>query len=309
MEIKIEQAGTHDLPELLGLLEASGLPPDGLSDHVATTVVARDNGQLVGCAALELYGAAALLRSVAVAPAQRGRRLGERVVRGALDLARRRGVGTVYLLTETAADFYPRFGFQPIQHADVVPAVQQSVEFASACPSSAQVMRLVLVSRARPATPDDAEAIARIYNQGIEDRVGTFETRPRSAEDVCAWFDQQHPIVVVEDSGQVIAFASTSTYRPRDCYAGIAEFSVYVARERRGQGAGRLAMLALIDAAEAAGLWKLVSRVFVENTPSRALLQTLGFREVGVYEKHGQLDGVWRDVVIVERLIEANLDR
>jgi phosphinothricin acetyltransferase len=159
----------------------------------------------------------------------------------------------------------------------------------------------------RPARPDDSPVIARIYNQGIEDRVATFETRPRSAEDVRAWFDDRHPIVVVEQGGQVIAFASTSTYRPRECYAGVAEFSVYVAREARGRGAGRLAMQALIAAAERAGFWKLVSRIFVENAASRALVRLLGFREVGIYEKHGQLDGVWRDVVIVEYLIESNL--
>ena len=161
--------------------------------------------------------------------------------------------------------------------------------------------------RARPAVPDDATAIARIYNQGIEDRGATFETRTRTPEDARAWFDGLHPIVVVEDGGQIIAFASTSTYRPRACYAGIAEFSVYAAREFRGRGAGRLAMEALIREAERAGFWKLVSRVFPENTASLGLLRSLGFREVGRYEKHGQLDGVWRDVVIVERLIPANL--
>ena len=159
----------------------------------------------------------------------------------------------------------------------------------------------------RRATPDDAEAIARIYNQGIADRVATFETSPRAIADVRAWFDGAHPIVVVEDDQAIVAFASTSTYRPRACYAGIAEFSVYVARSQRGRGAGRLAMEALIAAAEQSGLWKLLSRVFVENVASRSLLRSLGFREVGIYEKHGQLDGIWRDVVIVERLIEANL--
>src|SRR3954468_23828061 len=159
---------------------------------------------------------------------------------------------------------------------------------------------------ARHATPEDAPVIAQIYNQGIADRVATFETSPRAAEDVRAWFDGAHPIVVVEDDQALIAFASTSTYRPRACYAGIAEFSVYVARSQRGRGVGRLAMQTLIAAAEQAGLWKLVSRVFVENAASRSLLQSLGFREVGIYEKHGRLDGIWRDVVIVERFIEAN---
>ena len=160
---------------------------------------------------------------------------------------------------------------------------------------------------ARAATPEDAARIAQIYNEGIEDRVGTFETRPRSEADVRAWFDGRHPIVVVEGGGGVIAFASTSTYRARECYAGIAEFSVYVARDGRGQGAGRVAMGALIGACAPAGIWKLVSRVFVENTASRSLLKSMAFREVGIYEKHAQLDGEWRDVVIVERLIPENI--
>jgi len=157
--------------------------------------------------------------------------------------------------------------------------------------------------QARAATPADAAAIARIYNEGIVDRVATFETRHRSADDVIQWFDGRHPIVVVEDGGDVIAFAATSTYRPRDWYAGIAEFSVYASRAARGRGAGRMAMEALFAAARGAGFWKLVSRVFVENAASRGLMRSVGFREVGVYERHGQLDGVWRDVVIVEKLL------
>ena len=159
---------------------------------------------------------------------------------------------------------------------------------------------------ARAAAPDDAPVLTQIYNEGIEDRIGTFETRPRTVDDVRQWFDG-HPIVAVEGDGKVIAFASTSTYRSRDCYAGIAEFSVYVARAHRGKGAGRVAMQALIAAAAAAGIWKLVSRIFVENTASRSLMAAMGFREVGVYENHAKLDGRWRDVVIVERLIPDNL--
>ena len=160
---------------------------------------------------------------------------------------------------------------------------------------------------ARPALPGDAAAIAAIYNDGIEDRVATFETRRRTPDDIRAWFDG-HPVVVVADQGgRVIAWAATFTYRPRECYAGIAEFSVYVARDARGRGAGRVAMQALIDAARNAGYWKLVSRIFPENEASRALVRSVGFREVGVYERHGRLDGRWRDVVIVEYLIRENL--
>ena len=155
----------------------------------------------------------------------------------------------------------------------------------------------------RLATTADAAAIARIYNDGIDDRVATFETRHRTPSDIERWFDGRHPIVVVEADGDILGFASTSTYRSRDCYAGIAEFSVYVDRSARGRGAGRAAMEALIVEARRAGFWKLVSRVFVENDASRSLLQKVGFREVGVYQRHAQLDGAWRDVVIVERLL------
>jgi phosphinothricin acetyltransferase len=157
------------------------------------------------------------------------------------------------------------------------------------------------VMEARPATPRDAGAIARIYNQGIQDRVATFETRLRSEQDVRSWFDPIHPMVVVEEGGNVVAFAATFSYRARKCYAGIAEVSVYVDRGARGRGAGRLALAELLSAARQAGFWKLVSRVFPENAASRALIRSLGFREVGTYEKHARLEGVWRDVIVVER--------
>ncbi len=161
--------------------------------------------------------------------------------------------------------------------------------------------------QARPATSGDAEAITRIYNEGIEDRVATFETRLHIPAEIRSWFDGAHPVGVVEADGHVVAFWATTVYRPRECYVGIAECSVYVARAWRGKGAGTLAVLSMINAAETAGFWKLVSRVFAENQASRAMLKKAGFREVGTYEKHARLDGVWRDVIIVERLIGTNI--
>jgi amino-acid N-acetyltransferase len=138
--ITIGAARNSDLPGVLALLERSDLPQAGLADYLETTLIARDGDEVVGSAALETYGAAALLRSVAVDSMLRGERLGQRLTRAALDLARHHSVATVYLLTETAGDFFARFGFHAIDGSAVDAAVQQSVEFTSACPASAQVL-------------------------------------------------------------------------------------------------------------------------------------------------------------------------
>jgi phosphinothricin acetyltransferase len=162
--------------------------------------------------------------------------------------------------------------------------------------------------RARPACREDAAAITHIYNQGIEDRVGTFETTPRLVADVEAWFDHAPAFVAVEDSGgEVLGYAVAHPYSDRCCYQGIGEFSVYVLREARGRGVGRIAMAALVEASKGAGLWKLLSRVFPENRASLNLMAWSGFKEIGVHEKHGKLDGVWRDCVIVEQVFPENL--
>jgi L-amino acid N-acyltransferase YncA len=158
----------------------------------------------------------------------------------------------------------------------------------------------------RAARAADAAVIARIYNQGIAERMATFETEPRTAERIVktlAERDGRYPTVVVERDGRVVAWAGASEYRPREVYAGIGEFSVYVDRDARGTGAGSTAMRGLIEACEKKGFWKLVSRVFPENTASRRLLASLGFREVGTYERHAKLDGEWKDVIIVEKRI------
>jgi len=158
----------------------------------------------------------------------------------------------------------------------------------------------------RLAEADDAQSIARIYNQAIAERIATFETDPRSTSDIVALLHKKgdrYPTVVVEDGGQVVSFAWVSSYRDRPCYSGVGEHSVYADREARRGGAGTAALVALCEEARRRGFWKLVSRIFVYNEPSRALHLKIGFREVGVYRRHAQLDGEWIDCVIVEKLL------
>jgi amino-acid N-acetyltransferase len=138
--ITIEPARKSDLPAVVALLQQNGLPDDGLAEHFETTWVARRSGEVVGCVALEIYADGALLRSLAVQERLRGNGLGERLTRAALDHAKEAGVSDVYLLTETAGGFFPRFGFHSITRADVPASVRQSVEFISACAESALAM-------------------------------------------------------------------------------------------------------------------------------------------------------------------------
>ena len=158
----------------------------------------------------------------------------------------------------------------------------------------------------RLATPADAPAIAAIYNEGIADRVATFETEPRTPEQIAALLENKgdtFPTVVAERDGEVVAWAGASAYRARPAYAGVAEHSVYVARAARGTGAGRITLNALCRLYAERGFWKILSRIFPENTASLALHEKCGFRVVGIYQRHGKLEGEWRDCVIVERLL------
>jgi amino-acid N-acetyltransferase len=140
----IEPARAGDLDAVLQLLRDNALPVDGLSDHLTTTLVVRQGDRIVGSAALEVYGDGALLRSVAVAPGLHRSGLGRTLTDAAIDLARQRSLPALFLLTTTADGYFPRFGFERIDRSQVPATVQESVEFKSACPASAIVMRKVL---------------------------------------------------------------------------------------------------------------------------------------------------------------------
>jgi L-amino acid N-acyltransferase YncA len=158
----------------------------------------------------------------------------------------------------------------------------------------------------RPAAVADAAAICAIYNHGIAGRQATFETAPRSPDEILAWYDARLPFLVADDRERgVVGFARVSAYSPRPAYAGVGEHAVYVDPGARGRGIGRLLLDELAAAAERQGLYKLTSRIFTTNAASLAAHRAAGFYEVGVQPRHGRLDGEWKDCVLVERLLGA----
>jgi len=158
----------------------------------------------------------------------------------------------------------------------------------------------------RDATLADAAAIARIYNQGIEDRVATLETELRTPEERRAWLSERgprHPVLVAEDGTGIAGWASLNRFNPRAAYDHVADLSVYVARERRGQGVGTLLLVALEERARALGYHKLVLAAFPTNAAGMALYRARGFRVVGIYHEQGLLDGRWVDVIVMEKIL------
>jgi phosphinothricin acetyltransferase len=168
-------------------------------------------------------------------------------------------------------------------------------------PVAGQISHAVSI---RPAAAGDAGAIVAIYNEGIEDRVATFETAPRGESDVVGWLGDGLPFLVASSDGDgVVGFARVSPYSDRCVYSGVGEHGVYVARSARGRGIGRRLLEELVATSEQAGLYKLTSRVFTDNAASRAAHRAAGFEEVGIQRRHGRLDGEWKDCVLVERLL------
>ena len=157
----------------------------------------------------------------------------------------------------------------------------------------------------RPARPEDRAAIAAIYTSGIEGRGATFETQPKTAGDVESWLAdaERFPVVVADEGGEVLGWARVTHYADTCAYQGVGELQIYVAPEAQGRGVGAALIDGIAAAAEGAGYWKLIGKLFPENEPSRALLRRRGFRDVGVHHRHGRLDGEWRDVLVVERLL------
>jgi phosphinothricin acetyltransferase len=164
----------------------------------------------------------------------------------------------------------------------------------------------------RKAEAEDAADLVAIYNQGIDERTATFNTNHVAAkemEEKIVNGTDKHPVLVavMPDINRVIGWASISPYSSRPCYCGVGEVSIYVHKQQRAKGAGKLLLQALIEKATEHGYWKLIARIFESNKASKKLFKEFGFRDVGVLEKHSKLDDKWLDVLEIERLIPANI--
>jgi len=159
----------------------------------------------------------------------------------------------------------------------------------------------------RGAVAADAPAIARIYNQGIEDRVATLETKLRTPEERIEWMtarSPRHPVMVaVDDDGEVLGWAALNPFNARAAYDHVVEFSIYVAREARGRGVGNALLAALIERARTIGFHKIVLAGFPFNERGLKLYERHGFRTVGTYHEQGMLDGKWVDVILMEKML------
>ena len=153
--------------------------------------------------------------------------------------------------------------------------------------------------RIEPLREDDWPAVAAIYREGIETRLATFETE---VPEWSAWDSAHLPEhrLVAREGDEIVGWAALTPVSRRAVYKGVADLSVYVAAAARGQGIGRALLAALTESARAGELWTLQAGVFPENEASLALHRSVGFRDVGVRERIGRLDGVWRDVVLLE---------
>jgi L-amino acid N-acyltransferase YncA len=159
--------------------------------------------------------------------------------------------------------------------------------------------------KVRNAVAQDAPVIADIYNQGIEERRATFQTSLHDGDDFLARIsDEKRPFLVAESDGDVVAWATVAPYSdPSDYYAGVGEAMLYVERSARRRGVGSRLLSELAAAAGRRGFYKLVGKIFTTNVPSIKLVRRCGWREVGTHHKHGQIEGEWKDVLVVERLL------
>lgn len=295
--------------DIVSLLEEAALPRPDNSPMTFWKLV---QGQsFVGAVGAESWGTVALLRSLVVRSQARRQGFAAQLVRAALESLQQRGIREVWLFTETAHDYFLSWGFHDHPPSDSPYVIQTSQEARGACPASARVMALDLtrpVLYIRPARPNDGVDIARIYNQGIRDRLATLETRERTTEDRVTWLTERSarfPVLVAVDAQGVVGWLSLNPYSPRDAYQYVADVSIYVDRRTRRMGVGGRLLQTGLAVARRQGFHKLVLTLFPENQAARALYLRHGFHSIGILREQGLLDGRWRNTEMMDVLLPS----
>lgn len=309
MQYQLRPAQAGDWPAIEALLKDCALPVQGAREHLLHFIVAEAGG-VVGCAAVEPYADAALLRSVAVKPAYRGQGLGEALTRQLLAQAVAQGVQSMWLRTVDAADFYALFGFR-WSRLDAVPAaVCASAEFQGACPESSTIMHMDLRAgiTVRPARETDMPAVLDIYNHEVRTSTATYQYAERVLEEqVEQWALKQRDghgfFVAVSNVGEVVGYSSYGLFRPREGWRFACEHSVYLHADWRGRGIGKLLMPPVMAHARKRGFHTMVGVVDAANTASVRMHEAMGFAVAGVIREGGYKFDRWLDVAFVQAML------
>jgi phosphinothricin acetyltransferase len=303
-EFRIVRATADDWEDVAQLLDLCELPQAGAETHLSSFRVAREGPALLAVAGYEPYGSAVLLRSFAVAPERRGSGLGGTLLERLEADARAAGAREAYLLTTTAADYFARHGFRRMPHEAAPPALQASAEFQGACPASAIFMAKSMGPdvdpRIRPATPDDAEAIAAIYAPVVTGSTISFELVPPSTDDMRARIASILQIlpwlVSLDRDGRVDGYVYAGRHRERAAYQWSVDVTAYVREDARGAGVGRRLYGVLFDELRRLGYCQAFAGIALPNAASVGLHEAMGFLKIGVYRNVGFKFDRWHDV-------------
>ncbi len=305
-------AAPRHVTAIRALLARCGLAHDEQRIAAGDFFVVEDEGQLIACAALERRGEGALLRSVAVDPAHRGRGLGRAVVLAALGWALQAGVCQVWLRTENAADYWALHGFRPASaeaaqaalrgEAGTVPA-----EFAGLCSQGASTMCLDLTAGVlvRPADKADMAQVLAIYNHEVRTSTSTYQYAERTLEEQVAQWDVKRSdghgfFVATTLDGRIAGYATYGLFRPREGWRFTCEHSVYLHADWRGRGVGKLLMAPVMAHARRRGFHLMVGVVDASNEASVRLHRSLGFDVAGIIKEGGYKFDRWLDVALLQ---------
>lgn len=260
-------------------------------------------GEVLGVVGYDIFENKGCLHSLAVLPSVNRTGIGQTLVFHVLSWAYQNGVRDTFLFTDNPRDYFGKWGFRTMSR-EAVPGV-----FVNNYSENAYAMQLTLNSiplLIRPAQASDAEALASIYNQAIEERIATFETEVRNPGERILWLknrDARFPVLVAETIHGVVGWLSLNPFSTREVYRYVADISIYVSRDMRSKRVGRRLLNHGIRTAYANNFHKLVLTLFPFNTPARRLYLNEGFQSVGILHEQAQLDGKWIDTEIMERIL------